>query len=356
MAQCLKVSMAQFIPLTTDNFSMKAALLRQPGAPLVVEEIDKPQQGPGEILIKVKACGVCHTDLHLVAGEWRLSKLPLVLGHEAVGVVEAVGADVKNFKVGDRAGIPWIYSTCGECEFCTSDREPLCPAIVVTGFMVDGGFAEYVKVPASHAVAVPPELSFVDAAPLYCAALTAYRALKTSGVRVGDTVVVWGVGGLGHYAVQIAHATGARVVAVDVAPVKLELARHLGAEIAIDASKEKPSETIRRLGGAHVVVNFVCSQETITQAFGSLRRAGTLVLVGLPQGDFTLPIRASVAKGIRVLTSAVGSRQDLREVLALAASGKIKTIGESLRLEDINNAFERMRAGTISGRLVVEFP
>jgi alcohol dehydrogenase, propanol-preferring len=335
---------------------MKAAILSQTGKPLTIEEIDKPQPGPGEILIKVKACGVCHTDLHLISGEWRLPKLPLVMGHEAVGVVESVGDGVKNFNVDDRAGIPWIYSTCGECEFCASEREPLCPAIVVTGFMVDGGFAEYLKVPASHAVAVPSELSFADAAPLYCAALTAYRALKTSGARVGDTVAIWGVGGLGHYAVQIAHAMGARVIAVDVAASKLEMARELGADLTIDASREKPSEIIRRSGGAHVVVNFVCSQETITQGFGALRRAGTLVLVGLPTGDFTLPIRASVAKGIRVLTSAVGTRQDLREVLALAASGKIKTRVESIPLEEINGAFERMRAGTISGRLVVEFP
>jgi alcohol dehydrogenase, propanol-preferring len=335
---------------------MKAAILRQARTPLVVEEMDKPQPGPGEILIQVKACGVCHTDLHLMSGEWRLPKLPLIMGHEAVGVVESVGEGVKNFKPGDRAGIPWIYSTCGECEFCTSDREPLCPAIVVTGFMVDGGFAEYVKAPASHAVAVPPGLSFVDAAPVYCAGLTAYRALKTSGARVGDTVAIWGVGGLGHYAVQVARAIGCRVIAVDVAAPKLELARTLGAEAAINARQEKPSEFIRGLGGAHVIVNFVCSQDSFTQGFAALRRAGTLVLVGLPQGDFTLPIRASVAKGIRVLTSAVGTRQDLREVLALAASCSIKTVHTSVRLEDINGALERVRSGSVSGRLVVEFP
>ena len=333
---------------------MKAAVLHKAGAPLVIEEIDKPQPGPGEILIQVKACGVCHTDLHLASGEWRLAKLPLVLGHEAVGIVEAAGAGVRTFKAGDRAGIPWIYSTCGECEFCASDREPLCPAIVVTGFMVDGGFAEYIKVPASHAVAVPPELSFADAAPLYCAALTSYRALKISGARVGDTVAIWGVGGLGHYAVQIARASGARVVAVDIAPAQLELARRLGADVVIDASREKPKEIIREMGGAHVVLNLAPTGQTIAQGYEALRRAGTLVLVGLPPGDFTLPIRPSVAKGIRVLTSAVGTRQDLREVLALAASGKIKTVAESLPLENINRAFERLRAGGVSGRLVVE--
>jgi propanol-preferring alcohol dehydrogenase len=333
---------------------MKAAVLHKPGEPIVIEDIDDPQPGPGEILIKVKACGICHTDLHLIAGEWPLKKLPLILGHEAVGIVEAAGADVKNFKVGDRAGIPWIYSTCGACEFCTSDREPLCPEIVVTGFMVDGGFAEYVKAPASHAVAVPSELSFMDAAPLYCAALTSYRALKTSGARVGDTVAVWGVGGLGHYAIQIARAAGARVVAVDIAPAKLDLARQLGADVTINASTDKPKEVFRSLGGAHVVLNLVSTPETIAQGFDALRRAGTLVLVGLPSGSFTLPIRGSVAKGIRVLTSAVGTRQDLREVLALAAAGKIKTVAETVRLEEINAAFDRMRAGTISGRLVVE--
>jgi len=333
---------------------MRAAVLHKPGSPLVLENIDDPHPGPGELLIQVKACGVCHTDLHLMAGEWPLKKLPLILGHEAVGFVEVAGPDVKNFKVGDRAGIPWIYSTCGVCEFCTSDREPLCPEVVVTGFMVDGGYAEYIKAPASHAVAVPPELSFVDAAPLYCAALTTYRALKISGARVGDTVAVWGVGGLGHYAVQIGRAAGTKVVAVDIAPAKLDLALRLGADVTVNASTDKPKEIFRSLGGAHVVLNLAPTPETIAQGFEALRRGGTLVLVGLPAGSFTLPILGSVAKGIRVLTSAVGSRQDLREVLALAAAGKIKTVAESIRLEEINAAFDRMRAGTISGRLVVE--
>ncbi len=334
---------------------MKAAVLHKPGAPLVVEEVPDPVAGPGEILICVKACGVCHTDLHLAVGEWRLSKLPLVMGHEAVGVVEKVGEGVTNFKAGDRAGIPWIYHTCGACEFCTSDREALCPTITVTGFMVDGGFAEYVKAPASHSVSTPAELSFAEAAPIYCAGLTPYRALKISGARVGDTVAVWGVGGLGHYGVQIAKAMGTRVVAVDIAPEKLELARRLGADDVVDAARIEPGKAIKALGGAHVVVNLAPNPETIAQGFEALRRGGTLVLVGLPQGNFTLPILGSVAKGIRILTSAVGSRQDLREVLALAAAGKIKSVVESCRLEDINGVFDRMRRGEILGRTVVEF-
>ncbi len=335
---------------------MKAAVLHKPGSPLVIEDVERPAPGAGEILIKVKACGVCHTDLHMAAGEWRLPKLPLILGHEAVGTIEAVGPEVAQFKAGDRAGVPWIYSTCDVCEFCASDREPLCPSIVVTGYMVDGGYAEYLRASASHTVAVPRELSFVDAAPLYCAALTSYRALKISGARVGETVAVWGVGGLGHYAVQLARAMGARVVAVDIAPDKLELARTLGADVVVNASGGKPEQEIRALGGAHVVVNLAPTAEAIAQGFEALRRGGTLVLVGLPPGNFALPILGSVAKGIRILTSAVGTRQDLREVLTLAATGKIRTAAETCRLEEINAVFERMRAGRISGRVVVEFP
>ncbi|MGE5327175.1 MAG: alcohol dehydrogenase catalytic domain-containing protein, partial [Deltaproteobacteria bacterium] len=285
-----------------------------------------------------------------------LPKLPLVLGHEAAGVVESVGEEVSNFKPGDRAGAAWIHQTCDRCEFCMSGREALCPQIVVTGFMVDGGYAEFVKARASHTVALPKNLNFVDAAPIYCAGLTPYRALKTSGALAGETVAIWGVGGLGHYAVQFAKIMGTRVIAVDVAKEKLQLAKQLGADELVDASAGKPGEAIRKLGGAHVVLNLVCSQATIEQSFSALRRGGTLVLAGLPQGTFTLPILPSVAKGIRILTSAVGSRQDLREVLALAAEGKIKTVVETCRLEEINQVFERMRQGTIAGRMVVEFP
>ena len=225
---------------------MKAAVLHKAGAELAMEDVPVPKIGAGEILIKVKACGVCHTDLHLMAGEWRLPKLPVILGHEVVGEVVEAGHGVGNFPPGDRAGVPWIHSTCGACEYCTSNREPLCPSIVVTGFMVDGGYAEYVKAAASHAVAVPQEFAWQDAAPILCAGLTPYRALKISGAAVGETVAVWGVGGLGHYAVQIAKAMGARVVAVDVAKAKLELASRLGADSTVDASQVKPERRFSR--------------------------------------------------------------------------------------------------------------
>jgi len=335
---------------------VKTAVLHKPGSPLVIEERDVPSPAAGEILIKVKACGVCHTDLHIVDGEWSAPKLPLIPGHEVVGEVAEIGEGVRNFKAGDRAGIGWIYYTCGHCEYCASDRERYCSEYTATGYMVNGGFAEYIKVPASHAVAVPPGLEFAEAAPLYCAGLTAYRAIKISGLRVGETVAVWGVGGLGQCAIQIAKALGAQVIAVDIAPEKLAVARRLGAALAVDAAREKVEETISASGGAHVGLCFAPSEQVVVRAFESLRLCGTLVLVGLPPGTFTLPIIGCVRKGVRILTCAVGTRQDLREVLALAASGKLMCLVETCGLDQINEVFQRMRQGRIEGRIVVKFP
>ena len=306
-------------------------------------------------MIRVRACGVCHTDLHIASGEWPAPKLPLILGHEVVGEVVEASGGVTGFSPGDRVGVSWIYSTCGHCEFCSSDRERFCPKFVSTGYMVDGGFAEYIKAPASHVVAIPAGISFAEAAPLYCAGLTAYRAIKTSGLHVGETVAVWGVGGLGQCAIQIARAIGAKVVAVDVDAAKLSLARELGADLALNAAEQNAGAAIAALGGVHVAVNFAPRAEAITQCFEALRPCGALVLVGLPPGDFTLPIIGSVRKGLRVLTCAVGSRQDLREVLALAAAGKVRARVETARLADINEVLARLSAGRVAGRVVLDF-
>jgi propanol-preferring alcohol dehydrogenase len=335
---------------------MKAAILHQPGTPLTIESVPDPKPGIGDVLIRVRACGVCHTDLHIVSGDWPPLKLPLIPGHEVVGEVVESSGGVTTFQRGDRVGVSWIYSTCGHCEFCASDRERFCPKFVSTGYMADGGFAEYIKAPASHVVAVPAELGFAEAAPLYCAGLTAYRAIKTSGLRVGETVAVWGAGGLGQSAIQIARAMGAKVIAVDVEPSKLKLARELGADLAINAAEQNPGAAIGALGGVHAAVNFAPRAEAIAQCFEALRPCGALVLVGLPPGNFTLPIIGSVRKGIRILTCAVGSRQDLREVLALAAAGKIRTKFETARLESINDVLTRLHEGKVAGRVVLEFP
>ncbi len=334
---------------------MKAVLLEKVGAPLVIREVPRPKVLRGEILLRVKACGVCHTDLHLIAGDWSLPRLPLIPGHEVTGVVAEVGPEVQELKVGDRAGVPWIYWSCGSCEYCLNNNEPLCGKLQVTGYTIDGGYAEFLKAPATHCVRLPPEVEFAPGAPIYCAGLTAYRALKISGVRIGQTVAVWGVGGLGHYAVQIACAMGARVIGVDIRDAALELAQRLGAHLTVNAASDAVKQ-IKAAGGADVVVNLAPHPKAIEQGFRSLRRGGALVLVGLPPGDFTLPIFPAVAKGIRVLTAAVGTRQDLREVLNMAATGQIRTVYETVQLDQINDVFHRMESGHISGRAVIEFP
>ncbi len=335
---------------------MNAVVLQKPKTRLTFETRNKPQPGSNEILLKVKASGICHTDLHIAQGDWALPRLPLILGHEIAGVVDKVGSRVGNFKRGDRAGVSWIYSTCGACEFCQSNRERFCPAFVSTGMMVDGGFAEYVRVPASHAVEIPAELKFTEAAPLFCAGLTAYRAVKISGVGLGETVAIWGVGGLGQCAIQIAKALGARVIAVDLSANKLDLARKLGADRVINGSSKSPGRIIASEGGAHAVLNFAPVADATRHCFDALRTCGTLVLVSLPPGNLRLPIVGAIRKGIRILTCAIGTRQDLREVLALAASGKIRSIVETCKLEEINQVFDRMREGSILGRTVVELP
>ena len=307
-------------------------------------------------MLRVRACGVCHTDLHLAAGDWRLPKLPLIPGHEVTGIIEEVGSEVRELKVGGRAGMPWIYSSCGSCEYCLANNEPLCGNLQVTGYTVDGGYAEYLKAPATHCIPLPEGIDFVSGAPLYCAALTTYRALKISGARLGQTVAIWGVGGLGHYAVQIARAMGLRVVAVDIAESKLDFARELGVDLTVNAKEKDAVKTIKKAGGADVVIILAPTHAAIEQGYRSLRRGGALVLVGLPPGNFTLPIFATVSRGIRVLTAAVGTRQDLREVLSLAAGNKIHSVCETVPLDEVNSVFRRMEEGQITGRVVIEFP
>jgi propanol-preferring alcohol dehydrogenase len=211
---------------------MKGAVLREFKRPLAIEEVDQPQPGAGEILLRIEACGVCHSDLHVADGDWpqfaKIVKTPLILGHEVAGVVVEKDAAVEDLKVGDRVGVPWIYWTCGECEFCHEGNENLCRRQKITGVTVDGGYAEFVKVPASHAVRIPDNLSSIQAAPLFCAGVTVYRALKRSGILPGQLLAVFGIGGLGHLAVQFGQALRAEVVAVDISEEKLALARLLG--------------------------------------------------------------------------------------------------------------------------------
>ncbi len=335
---------------------MKAAVVHEYGAPLRIEEVPTPAPGPGEVLVKIETSGLCHTDIHAVHGDWPVKPpLPLIPGHEGVGIVERVGPEVTRLREGDRVAVPWLGWACGECEACTSGWETLCERQRNTGYSVPGGYAEYVLGAAAFVGLVPDAIDPLDAAPLTCAGVTTYKALKVSGARSSDLVAIFGVGGLGHLALQYARVAGATVVAVDVTDEKLQLAKELGASYTVNASVEDPIEAIQALGGADAAIALAAAPRPFEQAFGSLRRGGRLVLVGLPaENAMTLPIFQTVLKGITVVGSIVGTRVDLAETFELHAYGHTKVIRETRRLEDVNAAMAEVLGGQARARLVFE--
>lgn len=337
--------------------TMKAAVVREFKQPLAIEEVPVPNPGPGQILVKVAASGVCHTDLHAADGDWPVKpKPPFIPGHEGVGHVAGVGAGVSHVKEGDRVGVPWLYTACGHCRHCLGGWETLCEKQQNTGYSVNGGFAEYVVADPDYVGHLPGNVSFVEIAPILCAGVTVYKALKVTDTRPGDWVVVSGIGGLGHVAVQYAKAMGLNVIAVDVDDAKLELARKLGASLGVNARKADPAAFVKKeVGGAQGVLVTAVSPKAFEQAMGMVGRGGTVSLVGLPPGDFALSIFNTVLNGITVRGSIVGTRLDLQEALDFAGQGKVKATVATGRLESINDIFSRMRAGDIQGRMVIDF-
>jgi len=334
---------------------MRAAVVSKFGKPLSIEEVPVPLAGPGQILVRVVASGVCHTDLHAADGDWPVKpKLPFIPGHEGVGYVAAVGPGVENLKEGDRVGVPWLHSACGTCEFCLTGWETLCPRQQNTGYSVNGGFADYVLAPAAYVGRIPEGLNAIDVAPILCAGVTTYKGLKETDTKPGDWVVIVGVGGLGHVAVQYAKAMGLHVAAVDVGDDKLELAKRLGAELTVNAAAGDPAAVIQKqVGGAHGVLVTAVSPKVFRQAIDMLRRGGTCALVGLPPGDFPTPIFDVVLKGLTIRGSIVGTRKDLEESLQFAAEGKVKATVETQPLDAINDVFVRLRTGKVNGRVVL---
>ena len=335
--------------------TMKAAVVHEFGKALSIEDVPVPRPGSGQILMRVVASGVCHTDLHAAEGDWPVKpKLPFVPGHEGVGHVAAVGSGVTLLKEGDRVGVPWLHSACGTCEYCLTGWETLCQQQQNTGYSVDGGFAEYVLAPAAYVGHIPDSLGFTEAAPILCAGVTTYKGLKETDTKPGDWVVIVGVGGLGHVAVQYARAMGLHVAAVDVSDEKLDLAKSLGAELTVNATEKDPATIIQnQVGGAHGVLVTAVSPKIFRQAIDMLRRGGTCSLVGLPPGDFPTPIFDVVLKGLTVRGSIVGTRKDLQESLQFAAEGKVKPTIETQPLDAINEVFDRLKRGQINGRVVL---
>lgn len=336
--------------------TMRAAVVTHFDAPLELRDVPVPEPAANQVLVKVASCGVCHTDLHASRGDWPVKPiLPFIPGHEATGHVVALGSAVSALKEGDRVGVPWLHSTCGQCDYCLSGWESLCPYQTRTGYSVDGGFAEYLVAPAAFASRIPDRLGFDEAAPILCAGVTTYKGLKETEAQPGDWMVISGVGGLGHVAVQYAVAMGYRVIAVDIADDKLHLARALGAEIALNAKQVDPVDEVNRLiSGAHAALVTAVSPVAFTQAVGMLRRGGTVSIVGLPPGSFATPIHDVVLKRLTIRGSVVGTRADLTEALEFAARGKVRATFETQPLEEINSVLERLSAGEINGRVVLQ--
>jgi alcohol dehydrogenase, propanol-preferring len=336
---------------------MKAAILHGFKKALEIEDVPRPVPEANDLLIRVEACGVCHSDLHVADGDWPqftgITKMPLILGHEIAGRVVENGSNVREFQIGDRVGVPWIHWTCGECEFCLEGNENLCTGQKITGVTVDGGFAEFVKAPASHVVKIPDGLSPVDAAPLFCAGVTVYRALKQARISPGQRLAIFGIGGLGHVAVQIARELGAEVIAVDMTDEKLRLAESLGAAHSYNAASKNVAKELRAKDAVHVALVTSAAKAAYDTAFACVRPSGMLLAVGLPAENICFPPIMMAAKEVRIQASAVGTRQDLREVLALAGKGKIRCQVATRPLSDANAVMNELRHAQVSGRIVL---
>jgi len=337
---------------------MKVAVVEQFGKPLVFQEWDIPAPGPGQILVKTEACGVCHTDVHATNGDWPVKPtLPFIPGHEAIGRVVALGNGVTAVKEGDRVGVPWLYSACGHCEYCLSAWETVCADAQFGGYTKNGGFAEHLLADPNYVAHVPPGLAATEAAPLICAGITTYKGIKVTEAKPGEWIAISGIGGLGHLAIQYAKAMGLHVCAIDIDDGKLAHAKRLGADLVINAKAGDAAAAVKKGtgGGAHGVLITAPSLAAFKQDVGMTRKCGTCVLVGLPPGEFPAPLFDMVMNCITIRGSLVGTREDMAEALAFAAEGKVKADIELQPLSSINQILERLEHGDVASRVVLDF-
>ncbi len=338
--------------------TMHVAMVEQFKKPLVLREWDIPTPGAGQILIKTEACGVCHTDIHAASGDWPVKPtLPFIPGHEGIGRVSAVGAGVTAVKEGDLVGVPWLHSACGRCEYCLTAWETICPAETFTGYNTNGAFAEYLLADPNYVAHIPAGISATEAAPIICAGITSYKGIKQTEAKPGEWLAVSGIGGLGHLAIQYAKHMGLKVCAVDIDDAKLTLAKQLGADAVVNAKSGDPAAEVKKLtaGGAHGVLITAPSLSAFKQGVGMTRKHGICVLVGLPPGDFPVPLFDLVADCISIRGSFVGNREDLAEALSFAVEGKVKADIELQPLSAINQVFERLEHGDVPARVVLQF-
>ncbi|MEB3753152.1 alcohol dehydrogenase AdhP [Acinetobacter sp. MD2(2019)] len=337
--------------------TMKAAVVTAFNQPLEIKQVEIPKVTPGKVLVKMLATGVCHTDLHAMHGDWPIKPtVPFIPGHEGVGEVVEIGAGITHLKVGDKVGVPWLYSACGHCDHCYAGWETLCKEQQNSGYSVNGSFAEYCLADGEYVGVIPEGVDLLEIAPILCAGVTVYKGLKMTEAKTGDWVAISGIGGLGHVAIQYAKTMGFNVVAIDVDDSKTDLALKLGADVAINALKSNVKEEVLNAtgDGCHGVLVTAVSPKAFEQAVSIVRRGGTMVLNGLPPGKFDLSIFDMVLDGITVRGSIVGTRLDLKEALDIAARGKVTAHISVEPLENINDIFERMEHGKIDGRIVID--
>lgn len=340
--------------------TMRAATVTAFGEPLTVGPTALPTPGRYQALVRLIASGVCHTDVHAADGDWPVQPAPpFIPGHEGVGEVVELGPGEHPVKVGDIVGNAWLWSACGTCEFCRTGRETMCESAEYGGYTVDGSFGEYMLVDTRYAPKIPDGAVPAEVAPILCAGVTVYKGLKNTEVRPGQWVVISGVGGLGHVAVQYATAMGMRVVALDVRQEALHLAMSLGAEAAVDASEEglDVGARVREItgGGAHGVLVTAVHRSAFGQAIDMARRGGTIVFNGLPPGEFPAPIFDIVFKQLTIRGSLVGTRQDMEEALDFYARGLVKPTVSTCELDDINDVFRRLVDGKVDGRIAISY-
>jgi propanol-preferring alcohol dehydrogenase len=337
---------------------MQAAVVERFGQPLVLKHMPIPSPGPSDILVKTEACGVCGTDIHAAKGEWPEKPTPpFIPGHEAIGLVVQLGSNVTNVNLGDRVGVPWLYSACGHCEYCLTAWETVCPDAQFGGYTKNGGFAEYVLANPNYVAHIPAGLDAKDAAPIICAGVTTYKGLKETGARPGEWVAISGAGGLGHVAIQYAKAMGLYVVAIDIEESKLAQAKTLGADATVNAKSGDAAAAVKKIteGGAHGVLITAPSLPAFKEGVGMARKLGTCVLVGLPPGDFPVPLFDVVANCITIRGSFVGNREDMAEALDFAVEGKVKADIELQPLSAINDVLTRLEHGDVAARVVLDF-
>lgn len=333
---------------------MKVVCLHEPNGKLELEDRPLPSPGPGELLLRVRACGICHGDLIMRLGAFPFVKFPIVPGHEVSAVVEEVGKGVSGWRPGSRAGVSVLYTSCGKCTQCTRGFENLCPTWEWTGMMHDGGYAEFMIAQADYVVPLPNQLADTEAAPLMCAGVTVYSGLLHSGVRAGERVAVIGLGGLGHLAVLYARALGARVAVLSTHASKETEAKQLGAEHFIVSSNGDAGAALRQWdGGANIIVATAPTVESVSSTFKGLAADGTMLVLGVGPGRIEIDPTELVMGRRRMLGSPAGSRAELRQTLRLAAEHGIRPRVQTYPLGEVAAAFTAVERGEIAGRAVL---